>query len=134
MRKMAVPGDAFDLDLALSSLRADGDDNQLMFRMLIERLSGVLGDRLKVERAGLMKKNGPIRRVEIAIAGAQLVAEIGGGAPKFLIGRVSGGIRIRTDETDIAGWLTTLLEALQHEAEHSSVTRQALEAIIIGGH
>jgi hypothetical protein len=130
---MTESGDAFNLDLALSSLHVDGNDNQLMFRMLIERLSGVLGDRLRVERAGMLKKNGAIRRVEISIAGAQLIAEIGGGAPQFLIGRISGGIRIRTDQTDVSGWLTTLLESLQKEAEHSSVTRQALETIIIGG-
>lgn len=131
---MTDSSDAFNLDLALSSLNVDGSDNQLMFRMLIERLADVLGNRLRVDRAGRLKKNGPIQRVEISIAGAQLIAELGGSSPQFLIGRISGGIRIRTDQTDVAGWLTSLLEALQQEAEHSSVTRQALEAIIIGGH
>lgn len=130
---MTDSSDAYNLDLALSSLHADGSDNQLMFRMLIERLSGVLGDRLRVERAGRIKKNGPIRRVEIQISGAQLIAELSDAAPQFLIGRISGGIRIRTDQTDVSGWLTTLLEALRAEAAHSTVTRQALETIIIGG-
>lgn len=124
---------AFNLDLALSSLHADGGDIQLMFRLLIERLSAALGNRLLVERAGRLRKDGNIRRVEIQLSGMSLIAELNDGAPKFLIGRVSGGIRIRTDVTDIAGWLKLLLDALNTESEHSTITRQALETIIIGG-
>jgi hypothetical protein len=130
---MTDSSDAFNLDLALASLDADASDNQLMFKMLVERLAGALGDRLRIERAGLMRKNGPIRKLEIQITGALLIAELGDSAPSFFIGRVSGGIRIRTDQTDASGWLRALLEALNLEAEHSSTVRQALETIIIGG-
>lgn len=130
---MTDSSDAFNLDLALSSLHADGGDIQLMFRLLLERLSIALGDRLHVERAGRLRKDGSIRRVEIELAGVALIAELRDSAPRFLIGRVSGGIRIRTEVTDIAGWLKILLDALNTESEHSTITRQALETIIIGG-
>ena len=130
---MADPGDAFNFDLALSSLHADKGDIQLMFRLLIERLSVALGERLRVERAGRLRKDGLIRRVEIALSGVVLIAELRDGASQFFIGRVSGGIRIRTDAIDIAGWLKTLLDMLNTESEHSAITRQALETIIIGG-
>ncbi len=130
---MTDSSSAFDLDLALSSLHADGGDIQLMFRLLIERLSAALGDRLRVERAGRLRRDGKIRRVEIQLSGVTLIAELTDGAPRFLIGQVSGGIRIRTDVTDVAGWLKLLLDTLTAESEHSTITRQALEAIIIGG-
>jgi hypothetical protein len=123
---------SFDLDLAVSSMAADGGDTQLMMRLLTERLAGVLGDRLRIEREGRLRKTNVIRKVEVQIAGSELVAELGGGAPNFLIGRVSGGIRIRTERTDAPTWIRTLLEALREEANHSAVTRQALESIVIG--
>ena len=131
---MSADGNAFDLDLAVASLSSDSGDTQLMMRLLAERLADVLGDRLRVERqGGLLRKSNLLRRVEVRIAENELVAELQGAAPTFLIGRVSGGIRIRTERTDAAGWLRTLLEALRAEAEHSATTRQALEAIVIGG-
>jgi len=131
---MSDDSNAFDLDLAVSSLASDSGDTQLMLRLLTERLAGVLGDRLRVERqGGLLKKSNVIRHVEVRIAESELVADLHGATPTFIIGRVSGGIRIRSERTDAAGWLRTLLEALRLEAEHSATTRQALEAIVIGG-
>jgi len=130
---MTDASDAFNLDLALSSLGADGGDIQLMFRLLVERLAEALGDRLRVERAGRLRKDGQIRRIEIQLAGTQYIAELQGGAPQFLLARISGGIRIRSESTGVAAWLSALLEALNQEAQHSTVTRQALETIIIGG-
>jgi hypothetical protein len=125
---------SMDLDLAVSSLAADSGDTQLMMRLLTERLASVLGDRMKIDRAGgLFKKSNLIRRIEVRLAELELIAELANTTPAFSIGRVSGGIRIRTDRTDVTGWLRTLLEALQREAEHSATTRQALEAIVIGG-
>lgn len=133
MRVMTQESDAFSLDLALSSLHADGSDIQLMFRLLLERLGGVLGGRLRVDRSGRFRKDGAIRRVEIELQDAHLIAELSEGLPRFLIAKVSGGIRIRTETTDVAGWISTLLAALQEEAAHSMTTRQALESIVIGG-
>jgi hypothetical protein len=131
---MSDNNNAFDLDLAVSSLASDSGDTQLMMRLLTERLADVLGDRLRVERqGGLLKKSNVLRHVEIHIAENELVADLHGATSTFIIGRVSGGIRIRSERTDAAGWLRTLLEALRLEAEHSATTRQALEAIVIGG-
>ena len=114
-------------------MAADGSDTQLMMRLLTERLAEALGDRLRIEREGRLRKTNVIRKVEVRLSDAELVAELsGGGAPSFLIGRVSGGIRIRTERTDAETWIRTLLEALREEANHSAATRQALESIVIG--
>ena len=125
------PG-GFDLDLAVSSIAADGGDNQIMMRVLMERLSAVLGDRLRIEREGRLRKTNVIRRVEIRLQDAELTADLQGTSPNFSIGRVSGGIRIRSEQTDAAGWIRTLLEALKREADHNALTRQTLESLVIG--
>lgn len=124
---------AFDLDLAVSSLNADGSDVQLMLRLLTEKLAAVLGDRLQVTRAGgLLKRSSEIETVEVRLRGCDLKAQCSGALPEFLVGQVSGGIRIRTEHVDAEQWTRRLLEELQSEASHSSSARQALESIVIG--
>jgi hypothetical protein len=118
----------FDLDLAVSSIAADGGDNQIMMRVLMERL----GDRLRIEREGRLRKTNVIRRVEIRLQDAELTADLQGTSPSFSVGRISGGIRIRSEQTDAAGWIRTLLEVLKREADHNAVTRQTLESLVIG--
>ena len=125
--------DAFDLDLAISSLNADGSDVQLMLRLLTEKLAGVLGDRLRVIRAGgLLKRSNAIEKVEVRLRGCDLEARLSGASAEFVIGQMSGGIRIRTERVDAPSWTRRLLEELQAEATHSASARQALESIMIG--
>lgn len=122
-----------DLDLAVSALGADGADVQLMMRFLVEKLVSVLGDRLRVDRGGgLRKRSTVINRVQVRLGNSDLEARLSGSTAEFSIGQLSGGIRIRSERTDAANWIRALLEALQAEANHSSTARQALEAIVIG--
>ncbi|MGA8295994.1 MAG: hypothetical protein WB770_03015 [Acidimicrobiales bacterium] len=131
---MSDRSDAFDLDLAVSSLAADGNDTQLMMRLLTERLASVLGERMRVDKSGgLLHKGSTIRHVEVRIGDNDFVADLSGGAPAFSICHVSGSIRIRTERTDAPAWIRALLEALQKEADKSATARQALESIVIGG-
>jgi hypothetical protein len=128
-----VDDSAFDLDLAVSSLNADGSDVQLMLRLLTEKLAAVLGDRLQVTRAGgLLRRSNAIEAVEVRLRGCDLQARCSGAASEFLVGQVSGGIRIRTERVDAEQWTRRLLEELQSEAAHSASARQALESIVIG--
>lgn len=124
---------AFDLDLAISSLNADGSDMQLMLRLLTEKLATVLGDRLQVARAGgLLKRSNAIEKVEVRFGACDLEAKLAGATAEFTIGQVSGGIRIRTERVDAEAWTRRLLQELQAEATHSASARQALESIMIG--
>jgi hypothetical protein len=128
-----VDDSAFDLDLAISSLNADGSDVQLMLRLLTEKLAPVLGGRLQVTRSGgLFKHSNAIEHVEVRLQGCDLEAKLSGASADFVIGQVSGGIRIRSERVDAASWTRRLLEELQAEATHSSSARQALESIMIG--
>jgi hypothetical protein len=129
-----VDGDqAFDIDLLASSLQADGGDVRLLLKALVTRLSGALGDRLEVERAGgLLRKSNEIRRVSVHLGDDTLDAALSGGSLECTVSRSSGGIRIRSSKVSMDEWLRQLLGALQNEAASSSATRQAIESLVIG--
>lgn len=124
---------AFDLDLLASSLQADTGDVRLLLKALVTRLSGALGDRLTVERAGgLLKRSDEIRRVTVQLGDDTLEAAVTGGALECTVSRSSGGIRIRSARVSMDQWLHQLLGALRTEAASSTAARQALESIVIG--
>ena len=127
-------GDSFDLDLAAATLRSDNSDVRMLLKLLARQLATPLGERLQVERkGGLFKKSDDVRALRISMGDDQFEAVLDGTGLSCSVGRVSGGIRIRSDKVGMDEWLRRLLGALQAEAEHSSNARQALENIVIGG-
>lgn len=126
-------GDDLDLDLLAASLRADDGDVAMLLRALVTRLSGALGSRLEVERAGRFRRSDEIRRVSIHLGDEQLEAAVDRGALGCTVSRSSGGIRIRSTRVSLDEWLRRLLGALRDEASTTQATRQALEALLIGG-
>jgi len=127
-------GDAFDLELAAAQLRADGTDVRILLKLLVDQLSGALGSRLRVARAGgRFRKSDEIRSIAITMQDDQFDAEVEGSALRCTIGHTSGGIRIRSERVGMDAWLNRLLAGLQAEADHSQAVRQALENIVIGG-
>jgi hypothetical protein len=131
---MAPDDDAFDFDLAASTLQANSTDVPMMLKLLVGQLGDVLGDRLRVERAGgLLRKSNAIKSVEIGVGPDVLRADVNGSAVRCTVGRTSGGIRIKTEQVSMDDWLKRLLRGLQDEAQHSERARMALENIVIGG-
>jgi hypothetical protein len=130
----ATPGgDAFDLDMAVSQLASNSTDSRIMLKLLIEQLSGVLGDRISVEHAGgRFRKSSEIKTVQITLGDDTLRAEVEGATVRCSVGHASGGIRIRSEQVGMDAWLTRLLTILKNEATHSEQTRLALENIVIG--
>lgn len=125
--------ESYDLDLLASSLQADGGDVRLLLKALVTRLSGALGDRLTVQRAGgLLRRSGEIRRVSVQLGDDTLDASIEGGSLECTVARSSGGIRIRSAKVTVDEWLRRLLSALRAEAATSSAARTALESIMLG--
>ena len=128
------PGnDSYDLHLAIAQLSANSGDLRIMLRALVDQLGDTLGDRLHVERAGRFRKSDEIRSVQVTLGDDTLEARLDGAALRCTVGHRAGGIRIRSEQTDMAGWLTKLLGALQAEAAHSEQARHALEQLMIGG-
>lgn len=133
---MSDPAGPFDLDLdvAAATLQSDTRDVQVLLRVLVKQLSEALGERLAVQRkGGLLKKSDEIRALRITMGEETYEADVERSALSCTIGRVSGGIRIRSEKVGMDEWLKRLLAALKAEAAHSSVARQALENIVIGG-
>jgi hypothetical protein len=125
--------DAFDLSMALSSLQSNGTDSRIMLKLLVAQLSEVLGDRIRVERAGSrLRKSEEIKSVQIVLGDDTLRADVDGSTVRCSIGHASGGIRIRSQQVGMDAWLTRLLTILNSEAAHSEQTRLALENIVIG--
>jgi hypothetical protein len=127
-------GDDFDLEVAVSTLASNSGDVGLMIKLLARELADALGTRLVVERAGgFLRRSEEIRAIQVDIDNDVLRAELSGGTVRCTIGHSSGGIRIRSEQVDMATWLKRLLGALQTEAARSETTRLALENIMIGG-
>jgi hypothetical protein len=133
LEEIGASDDGFNLDLAVSALASNSTDVRIMMRVLVNNLASTLGGRLVVERrGGLLRKSEEIRTVQVALGDDVLRAEIDGASVRCTIGHSSGGIRIRSDQVDMATWLKRLLGALQAEAKQSESTRLALEQIMIG--
>ena len=104
----------------------------MLLRALVTRLSGALGERLAVERAGRFRKGEEIRRLSIILGDDQFDATVDRGALECTVSRSSGGIRIRSNRVGIDEWLRRLLGALRDEASTTEATRIALESLVIG--
>ncbi|MHB1534608.1 MAG: hypothetical protein ACYC1D_08360 [Acidimicrobiales bacterium] len=134
MTDLDGPGDSYDMELATTSLLADGKDVHVLLKVLATQLAGAFGDRLKVERkGGRFHKSDEIRSIEVNLGNDQFQAQLQGSGVSCTVGHASGGIRIRSEQVDMAEWLRRLLDALKAEAAHSQTARLALENIIIGG-
>jgi hypothetical protein len=123
---------AFDLSMAVSQLASNSTDLRIMLKLLVSQLSGVLGDRITVERAGRFRKSDDIKSVRITLGNDTLEAVVEGASVRCTIGHSSGGIRIRSEQVGMDVWLTQLLSTLQSEAANSEQTRVALENMVIG--
>jgi hypothetical protein len=129
----AGPGASFDLEMAVSSLASNSTDVTIMMRLLVGELGATLGGRLVVERRGSrFRRSDELSSVQVTLGNDVLRADIDGASVRCTIGHSSGGIRIRSDQVDMATWLKHLLGALQKEAAQSETTRLALESIMIG--
>ncbi len=128
------PLEGFDLDLAVASLASNSTDVRIMMKLLVAELASSLGGRLTVERrGGLLRRSEEIQTVQVNLGNDVLRAEVDGDSVRCTIGHSSAGIRIRSEQVDMAVWLKRLLGALEAEAAQSEATRQALEKIMIGG-
>ncbi len=125
--------DAFDLDMAISTLQSNSSDLRIMLKLLVRQLAEVLGDRIAVEYAGgRFRKSEDIKSVQITLGDDTLQAVVEGSGVRCSIGHASGGIRIRSEQVGMDAWLSRLLTTLHNEASHSEQTRLALEHIVIG--
>lgn len=126
--------DSLDIDVLASSLESDYSDVAMLLRVLADRLSGALGNRLRIERdGGRFRKPLRIRSLSVVLGDDELTASLEDGRLDTSISHRSGGIRIRSEKLALTDWLRRLLESLRAEATYNQATRAALESIVIGG-
>ena len=126
--------DAFDLELAATTILGDNHDVRVLLKLLVSQLSGPLGDRLQIERqGGFLHKSDDIKSVRASVGQNDFAADVKGTSVVCSVGHSSGGIRIRSEQVEMDEWLRRLLGSLQTEAAHSQAARLALENIVIGG-
>jgi hypothetical protein len=74
-----------------------------------------------------------IKSVTVHLGPDEYQAQLEGRSVRCIVGRTSGGIRIRNEELPTEQWLGRLLTALQKEAVSNQSARAALQKVIIGG-
>ncbi len=131
---MVDPEDALDLAGAAATLRANSADVQVLLRTLVTALSDALGERITTTSArGHWRHADALAGVRVRVGADQFEATVEGTSLHCVVGRVSGGIRIRSEVLETDEWTTRLVSALGEEAARSESSRQALERLIIGG-
>jgi hypothetical protein len=125
-----------DMQMAAAAYLADNKDVKMMLRVLGKTLQDAFGDRVEVAHrpAGLLHhQSEEIKAISVHLGPDDYQAQLEGSSVRCVVGRTSGGIRIRNEELAIEQWLGRLLAALQKEAVNNQSARAALQNVIIGG-
>ncbi len=133
---LADAGGQVDMQMAAAALLADNKDVKMMLRVLGKTLQDAFGDRVEVAHpaGGLLRhQSDEIKSITVHLGPDEYQAEIQGRSVRCVVGRTSGGIRIRNEELAVEQWLGRLLDALQKEAVNNQSARAALQRVIIGG-
>ncbi|HUC37416.1 MAG TPA: hypothetical protein VMR97_09860 [Acidimicrobiales bacterium] len=123
-------------DLVAAQLRADAADTDTFFEVLASKLSGALGDRVRLERSGgLLKRERPVTGMELDLtsgdAGMMLSARRErGGAVACIVARKVRGIVLSSRQVPMSQWVEELLAALGDEARRSEQTWKALNGLL----
>jgi hypothetical protein len=133
---LAGAGGQVDMQMAAAALLADNKDVKMMLRVLGKTLQDAFGDRVEVTRpsGGLLHhQSEEIKSITVHLGPDEYQAQLEGRSVRCVVGRTSGGIRIRNEELPVEQWLGRLLAALQEEAVNNQSARAALQRVIIGG-
>jgi hypothetical protein len=133
---LADPGGQVDMQMAAAALLADNKDVKMMLRVLGKTMQDAFGDRVEVTHpsGGLLHhQSEEIKSITVHLGPDEYQAQLEGRSVRCIVGRTSGGIRIRNEELPTEQWLGRLLAALQKEAVNNQSARAALENVIIGG-
>lgn len=120
-----------DIDLVTAALRADASDTGPFLEALAAKLEAALPGAVTVQRRR-DRLLGPKRvaGLEVTAGDRRFGLTAGAPVPRATVGRVSGGITLKTDEVDVETWLRALGEALAAAAQRSQTSRQALERLL----
>lgn len=102
-------------------------DREMFLALLVESLRPALGERLRLERGGWLRRDGPIRRIELDLDALRFALQVGkAGALSATRCRVVRGIALKTEELTVEAWLQEVAQAV---AEYARTHHEALEAL-----
>ncbi|MGH9207671.1 MAG: hypothetical protein ACRD1G_14140 [Acidimicrobiales bacterium] len=120
-----------DLELLSAALRADTADLDVFFEVLGTKLTGVLGDRVRIERqGGGLRRGHRLNVISVHLGDDRLELS---GRKGVIVARIAHEVRgvvLRTEEVDLPEWLDRLVQDLEAESRRSASTRAALEALL----
>jgi hypothetical protein len=113
--------------IAVGLTREYGGDREIFLTLLVDSLQPALGERLRVQRAGWLRRDGPIRRLDLDLDAQRFVLEVGkGGALAATRQRVVRGIALKTEELSVEAWLQAVAAAV---ADYARTHQAALDAL-----
>jgi hypothetical protein len=114
-------------NIAAGLTRDYGGDREIFLSLLVEALQPALGERLRVQRAGWFRRDGPIRRLDLDLDAQRFALEVGkGGALAATRQRVVRGIALKTEDLSVEAWLQAVAAAL---ADYARTHQEALDAL-----
>jgi hypothetical protein len=128
-------GGALDVDLLAAAFRADANDTDSFFRVLVSKLVDALGQRVKIERSGsVLKRDRPVTGIEVDLSspegGVILVARRERNGIACSVARPVRGIVLSNKPVGVAEWVEVLAGALAQEANRSEQTWNALHGLL----
>lgn len=124
-----------DLEMSVAAVLANNTDVKMLLRVLGKSLADALGERVEIRHAGgglLHRHTDEVEAVVVRLDPDEYEANLEGRGVRCVIGRSSGGIRIRNEQLPVEAWLHRLLAALQQEAAGNQAARQALQDLVVG--
>lgn len=116
--------------MVAASLRADATDTDTFFEVLASKLAAALGERVRLEQGGRLKRGARIQGLSVEVGDLELSAERHRGAVRCQVRHSVRGIVLRSEDVEVDEWLRVLVAALVGEAERNDRTRAALGALL----
>jgi hypothetical protein len=120
---------AGELDLVASALRADADDVDVFFDVLVGKLAQALPGQVEVERGGFLGRGKP-ESVVIALGDARYEAHRAKHRVACVRRQVVRGIALKTEDLEVGAWIDALSAGLVDEAARSDRARSALQDLL----
>jgi hypothetical protein len=120
-------------DLPAAALRANDAELSLSVEVLADKLERALpsATRVRRRRRGLLAREQRVSAIEVELGGTQLQLLVdGSGHVEAARGRRVGGIAIKREQLDLAGFLAALREELTAQAQRSAEARSALAELL----
>ena len=122
---------AGDFDLLASALRADAQDVDVFFDVLVGKLGEVLPEQVEIERGGFRGRGDP-KAVTVSLGDRRYEAERERKRVSCRRRTVVRGIALKTEELDLSAWIDGLSADLVDEAARNERARTALEGLLNG--